>query len=121
MPIAGSAADIYVQQGLFGEAAKIYRGILERDPNNTEVAKKLMDLEDRMRRQLAQEISEKTPPPSTTDPAPPPTAPSSSTPPPDAAASSSNQGSSADPYLPPEADAIVREKETPPDGGTTPK
>jgi len=122
LPIAGSAADVYIQQGLFAEAAKVYRGILDRDPNNTEVAKKLMELEDRMRRQVAQEISQKELPLTVPTPVTPPVTPPSGVPS-TTAGTSSPTTPSADPYLPPEAESIVKEEEKnrPSADGTTPK
>ncbi|HEY5039656.1 MAG TPA: LysM peptidoglycan-binding domain-containing protein [bacterium] len=51
--IADASADVYFRQGLYDKAANIYRGILEKDPYNAEVRKKLNDVENIMKSRAA--------------------------------------------------------------------
>lgn len=48
-PVDTSAAESLIQQGRYFEAAKIYRGILEKDPGNVEIGKKLIQVENMMK------------------------------------------------------------------------
>jgi hypothetical protein len=62
LPVVGSAADVYVRQGLYEEAAKIYRGILEKEPNNVEIGKKLIDVENKMKLKAGNAAAAQEPP-----------------------------------------------------------
>lgn len=67
-----AVADIYTRQGLYEEAAKIYRRIVQLEPDNLEARKKLTDLESLMKSKAGKPAAE------------PPSAPASTTPPPPA-------------------------------------
>ncbi len=67
-----AVADIYTRQGLYEEAGKIYRRMIQMEPDNLEARKKLTDLENLMKSKGA-----KTP-----SPEPPPSAPAKASEPP---------------------------------------
>ncbi len=66
------AGDTFVEQGRYIEAARAFRDILEKDPGNIEVGKKLMRVEDKMRLRAVENTPAPTPPPTTVAPVEPP-------------------------------------------------
>jgi tetratricopeptide (TPR) repeat protein len=75
-----AVADIYVRQGLHEEAAKIYRRILQLEPDNLEARKKLADLEALVRSKGGESSTGEPPPPPPAPPSPPSHPPPSSGP-----------------------------------------
>jgi len=69
-----AVAEIYTRQGLYEEAAKIYRRITQMEPDNLEARKKLIEVDNLIKSKTGKApVAEPAPPPS--KPAAPPTAP----------------------------------------------
>jgi len=50
-------AEIYIRQGFFGRAQKVYRDLLQVDPHNEEIRRKLVDLKQRIDSQKAPSVA----------------------------------------------------------------